>query len=140
MRIGSLLYFINIIWPPLLLTLLFESAAAFSLQLKDVKSYGRLALINVITNPALNILIFLFSNYVSDSIILRWVVIGVLEIIVVIVEGILIRKWITHPFFNPESDTGRFRPYIFSLIINAISFGCGLLIPVITGLLQRGEL
>ncbi len=139
MKVTSITEFINILWPPLILTILFESAAAFSLQLRGFLNYARLALINAITNLSLNILITLFSIYISDSIISMWVMIGVLEIIIVIAEGFLIIKWITHPYFNPKNANGRFRPFLFSLIINAISFGCGLIIPVITGLLQRGE-
>ncbi len=100
----------------LLLTIIVEGGIAYLLGFRERQYQLALALINVITNPALNYLI-LVLGYLGIHI--TFVLIAILEILVMIVEWQLL----VYIFRGPK---GRF--LFISVLANAASFLVGLLL------------
>ena len=100
---------------PLLITLILETIAAFIIGIRKADGLIKLALINTITNLSINLFLIFWRIYKPIDTVLTVTII--LEIAVVISEGILIGKTI---------ENAR-RPFLTSLYLNAVSFAGGLL-------------
>ena len=74
-------------------------------------------LCNLLTNPALNFLLLIYYNYISQS--YYWLVLAALEICVVIIEAFVIRAIMAYTFKKAAA---------LSLLFNACSFFTGLII------------
>lgn len=97
----------------LLLTIVLEMPVCLLLGLRK-KELFIVLLVNVMTNPAVNVLYLLAGLYTRIP---RVVVIAVLEVSAVIAE------WIVYRLLTEAK-----RPLLISLAANAVSFGVGLLI------------
>lgn len=102
----------------LLLTIVLEELFAIVLyKIKNIKDLINIMLINMLTNPLLNgILIYInvfYGNYT------RTVYLYVLEIVVVIVEGLYYKLFLSKVKFNP---------FVISLFLNIFSYLFGNLI------------
>ncbi len=105
----------------LLMTIILESIISFLIRIKDKQDYLNIILVNILTNPIL----------VTTSSIIRFnyglsiykIYMIILEIIVIIVEGFIYKKYIKY---------NRINPYLLSLILNLSSYILGFIInPVI---------
>lgn len=100
----------------LIITLLVEVIIAYLLRYRK-KDLINIFLANIFTNPLLNSL----TVYIHFHYGLKWrnIVLFFLEIIVVIVEGIIYRKYL---------QARKINGYILSLILNILSFIIGMII------------
>lgn len=73
---------------PLALTIMIEYIA-IQLLLRNRYMLGYVIIVNICTNPAINMIARLLWNNTSRTDIAIWGIISILEIVVVIVEGIL---------------------------------------------------
>ncbi len=108
---------IRIFFSPLLLTIIVESGVAFFFGLRNKTEIGAVCLVNVITNPIMNFL--LFANYYFNYFIQPTVFLLVLEVVVVLVEGSLL-------LIILRTDPKKM--YVLSIVMNTCSFVAGLLI------------
>ncbi|MCQ2538299.1 MAG: hypothetical protein MJ124_07860, partial [Lachnospiraceae bacterium] len=69
------------------LTILIECSIVL-IQSRDIKWTGYMALVNVVTNPTINLILLFVSNRISRS--ERQLLIYILEVLVVISEGVMI--------------------------------------------------
>ncbi len=99
----------------LLLTCIIELTAAFIMGPSDKKSMLLVLLVNTLTNPVVVLLNFLNREYFGLP---TAAVVAVLEIAAVITEG----------FCYKTFDEKRRRPYLCSLIFNAVSYCTGIVI------------
>lgn len=101
----------------LFFTLLIELLFAFILKLRNKRDYLNIILVNIITNPILVISTYiigvLYGNSIKDS------TTYILEILVVIVEGFIYKKFL---------DYKKIDGYFLSFILNACSYLIGLVI------------
>ena len=102
----------------LVLTVVIEVILSLIIGLRGEDNIETVIWVNCITNP---ILVFITNSvyFLSNSILIRNIVLVILEIIVVFWEGKL--------FENNLKDF-KIKPYIFSLYLNGLSFGIGLVI------------
>lgn len=101
----------------LALTIVIELIISLLLGVRDKKDILNIILVNVITNPVVvmsQVLLYLRFGYKIE-------IIGVivLEVLVVIVEGLIYRKVLNYKRINP---------LLLALILNALSFLIGVLI------------
>ena len=105
----------------LFLTLIIEISLAAIAKIKDEKNLTTELWVNVLTNPVVvftaNMISMIFDNYFITR-----AVIYFLEIMVVIVEGYLFKKYLKDAKMNP---------YLFALYLNGISFLTGEVINLI---------
>ena len=104
----------------LVLTVIFESILAILAKIKDKYNLYQMFLINCLTNPIvvyLANLSLLINNFVITNILVI-----ILEIVVIIVEGYLIKKNLKDIQINS---------YKLSVYLNVISFFIGLIISYI---------
>lgn len=104
----------------LCLTVLLELGLAALLGVRSGLDFVNIFLAQVITNPLVVLLAVLASVYLTRAGCIASVV--VLEVSAVIVEGLLYRRVL---------DYRRIPPLLFSLILNAFSFGAGQLLNLI---------
>lgn len=97
----------------LLLTLLLEEAFALRWGLRG-RNLGLVALMNVMTNPAVVTIWFLARHVLHWN--GPWLVL-LLEALVVLAEGLCCRGWVR-------------RPWVFALLVNLFSYGMGLLLQI----------
>lgn len=100
----------------LALTLIIEVLFAFIIGMRKGKDYINVILVNVLTNPlvvSLSIAIQFFAY--------RYYYVGLfgLEILAVLVEGYIYKKYLHYNHLNP---------YIVSLMLNIASYGLGQLL------------
>lgn len=100
----------------LLITIIVEIIFAVILQYRK-KDLLNVLLVNILTNPLLNSLIVYINYYYGLRV--RNIVLIILEIIVVIIEGMIYQKYLERKKLNG---------YQLSLILNIISFVLGLII------------
>ena len=98
-------------------TLLFELSAGMLLMFHRGKDLLLIFLVNVLTNPLLGLI--LDGIYLGLGIFPGWQILLPLEAAVVLSEGLLYRGRLSRDTINP---------YLFSLILNAISFLGGMMI------------
>ena len=86
------------------------------LFVRDRNAWWRASVIcNIVTNPTLNLLVFLLTAYIPDIGIMT-VIVPALELIVVLTEAWIYRKMLSSSV--PVC-------FLFSLIANALSWGIG---------------
>ncbi len=107
---------LNAFVKPLLLTIVFETAAAYLLGIQNRKEILLVILLNILTNPVL-VLFSLFLMYYEGIKTGRFLTYAVLEPMVVLVEYYFYRKYL---------DT-KMNPFLLSLSLNLISILGGLL-------------
>ncbi|MDO5521079.1 MAG: hypothetical protein Q4G58_11365 [bacterium] len=106
--------FLYLLWP-LVLTLLVEVNVGL-LLLRDVNYLPTLFVMNLLTNPLLNLLLILLVGIMNFS---YGITLGVLEIIVWVAEGWIL--WIQHSISIKKC-------LLLSFILNGCSYVAGLLI------------
>ena len=99
----------------LILTIFIESIMSKIQKVKGINNYIVIALVNVCTNP---IVVYIANITIIFKKDLYNIVVAILEILVVIVETYLFKKYL-------DSDISKFR---ISLINNACSFFIGLVL------------
>ena len=102
----------------LALTLVLESGFFLLVGKRNKKDLLLVALVNVLTNPAVVLLYWLAVAYADFN---RVVVIAVLEVLAVLTEGYMYKK----------HGQDFKRPYGFSLFANMFSYGTGLVLQMI---------
>lgn len=98
---------------PYLVTVILEMLTAWMLRIRKKEDFWIIFLVNTITNPILNLLLFLLGLYAPYA--FSRAALPVMEVVIVLAEGFLFRgfiKKLKHPF-------------LFSLILNAVSFFAG---------------
>lgn len=101
----------------LLLTLLIELVVALILNVRNKKDIINIILVNVITNPVVVMTQTLL--YIKFGTFIEFIGIIILEILVVLIEGLIYRKVL---------DYNKINPLVLSLLLNASSFFIGELI------------
>ena len=102
----------------LVLTILFEAGFFLLAGKRNRKDLLLLLLVNVLTNPVVVLLFWLAVFYLDWN---TYVVLVPLELFAVLTEGYYYKKY----------GLSFRRPYLFSLLANAISFGMGELIQLL---------
>ncbi len=102
----------------LILTVIIEVILSFLIGLKAESDIEAVILINCVTNPI--VVGTVNAVYIiSKNLIARNVVLAILEIIVIFAEGILFKKNLKNLKINP---------LLYSLYLNGLSFGIGLIL------------
>ena len=85
-----------IILKPLIATIIIESIVAYLLKIRNKDELINIALINIITNTILTLIIQIYVYYFGfDTInILKFIIIPILEIIIIIIESKLFKKYL----------------------------------------------
>lgn len=105
---------LNIMLVCLFGTIAIELLIGFILRIKDKKDYANIILVNIITNPLLvSISTLLLYRY---GLTIRNISVIIMEIMVVIVEGFIYKKYLKYDKLNP---------FFVSLILNASSYFIG---------------
>jgi len=97
----------------LILTLIVEISFFFIIGKRNKKDLLLVALVNILTNPAVVLTYWILTLYIGINSILAKIV---LEFLAVIAEGYYYRKY----------GIDFKHPYLFSIAANAISFGTGM--------------
>ena len=97
-----------------MLTVVIESAVLYLLKVRKKEDYLLMLLVNTATNISANVLYQLNLNY---NVINRWVRLAVIEIAVVLVEYVYIKKYM-------ETDVD---PLVTSVLMNTASFLGGII-------------
>ena len=101
----------------LILTVIIEVVIGIILGIRNKKDIINIALVNIITNPIVNITTISLNIYVSLH--ARNVSLYVLEVLVLFIEGFIYKKVLEYKKINY---------FLISLILNASSFGIGILL------------
>lgn len=103
---------------PLTLTLATECIIAFILGVRGVRQYTVVVLMNLITNPLINIALRLVSDKLDLNRTMLYILIFILELAVVLSESLFLAKL-----------SGRLplKPLFLSLVLNLSSFMAGLI-------------
>lgn len=109
--------FFKIIIISFITTLLVELVISLLLKVKDKKDIMNIILVNIMTNPLL-VILTVYINIVY-GLIYRNILIYPLEILVVLSEGLVYKKYLNYKKINP---------YLLSLILNTSSYLIGLII------------
>ncbi len=100
------------------LTLASELVIAFILNVRGIRPYIVIVLMNIITNPAINTALRLTAGHWHAGRALFYCVIFLFEALVILTEGLILKK---HGGALPV------KPYLLSFILNLSSFLTGLL-------------
>ncbi len=109
---------LNSIIISLILTIVIEVTLSLIIGLRGTDNIEKVILVNILTNP----LVVTTTNIVyllSQSYIVRNIVLGFLEVAVIFVEGFLFKKLLKDFKINS---------YLFALYLNGISFLLGIII------------
>ena len=98
----------------LLLTIIIEVTIACLVKVKNKKDLINILLVNIITNP-LVVTIPIYFNF-KYGITARWIVLITLELLTIIFEGYIYKKYLKYDKINP---------YILSIILNSASYSIG---------------
>ena len=110
------MFYLKMFGISLLLTLLIEMAVALILRIKN-REFLMVFLVNVFTNPAAVYIAWVFDLGLPGQLIIEAVVI--------------IAEWLIYKAANKWGDFSFKRPFLYSLIMNVISYGAGLIINMI---------
>ena len=99
----------------LISTIIIEMSISYLLRVRNKKDLLNIILVNILTNPLL-VTITLYIN-ICYGLRYRNILIYPLEIIVVIIEGSIYKKYLKYKKINP---------YLLSLILNCSSYIIGL--------------
>jgi hypothetical protein len=98
----------------LLLTIVIEIIVGIIVGVRDKKDFINILLVNVLTNPlVVSLPIYLMIRYGPKA---RYISLGVLEVLAVLVEGFIYHKVLKYKKINP---------YVLSLILNLSSYLIG---------------
>ena len=118
------MFWLRLFMIPYLLTLVIEELAALIWGYRKGKDLLTVWWVNTVTNPLVTLIRYLLTQHLHSANTRTWILIAV-EILVVLAEWRLFRRFL-----------GKGNHYfLFSLSLNAASFGAGLLLPVILKLL-----
>ncbi len=101
----------------LVVTVVIEVLGSLILGVRKKKDILNVILVNVLTNPVVVISSFLVNIF--GGLVLRNGVLLVLEVLVVIVEGLIYKKYL---------EFSKIKPFVLSGILNLVSWGLGVLI------------
>ncbi len=101
------------------LTIIIEWGLSF-IFLKQKNDRKVVILAQILTNPALNLLLFLNNVFFKFN---SYILLGILEISVTIIEAIVYKKYL--------SEETKTNPLILSLLLNFASLSVGLLIGIV---------
>ncbi len=111
------MYIIRILLTSLGLTLVLELLMSFILKVKDKYDYLNIILVNILTNPILvSLSLYINIHYGLSA---KKILIIPMEIIVVLIEGLIYKKYLKYKRINP---------FIFSFILNLASYIIGAII------------
>lgn len=96
------------------LTIFIEIVVAYILNVRNLKDFINIILVNILTNPLVVTVPFYCNIYYG--IMCRNIVLTILEILTVVIEGFIYKKYLN---FN------KINPYIISLILNFMSYIIG---------------
>lgn len=100
-------------------TIIIEATSAYIIGYRDKKSIVNIILANVITNPLVVVSVYLIGLFYGSRV--REIYEYSLEAAVVFAEGLLYLKTL---------KKGRINPFLLSVILNALSYGAGLIINI----------
>lgn len=124
---------------PLTITLVLESLMSLCLLVIKIENYKRIFIINIITNPLLNLICNLtnwkISLYMSgylgiDVFLASNIQIYILEVLIVIIEGMYYNKYmlVEDKFILNFIKGKKMRSIVYSLILNMTSYFGGKMI------------
>ena len=116
---------------PLMMTLAAELLIACILGVRGLRQYVVIAVMNIITNPLINITLRIVSDKMDISRAILYFLIFVLEIAVVLIEGCILQR------FTRKLPM---KPYPLSLILNLSSFAAGVLSSVMLNIWLNARL
>ena len=96
----------------LVLTIVIEILAGLLLKVRGFKNIAHIALVNVMTNPLL-VSVTHYTGLLNEDYV-KYIVLAVLEILAVIAEGVVYKKYLKYDNLNP---------FVLSLFLNICSFG-----------------
>ena len=119
----------------LVLAVVIELSLAYALGVRGKRNFGVMLNVNCITNPIIVTLAFLMIQALGNGFLTRLLELP-LEAIVVFVEGVVYARVLRS---TEADDSGKrevlpMNPFWLSLILNAVSYGVGVLLDVISGL------
>jgi hypothetical protein len=119
----------------LVLAVVIELSLAYALGVRGKRNFGVMLNVNCITNPIIVTLAFLMIQALGNGLLTRLLELP-LEAIVVFVEGVVYARVLRS---TEADDSGKrevlpMNPFWLSLILNAVSYGVGVLLDVISGL------
>lgn len=119
----------------LVLAVVIELSLAYALGVRGKRNFGVMLNVNCITNPIIVTLAFLMIQALDNGFLTRLLELP-LEAIVVFVEGAVFARMLRS---TEADDSGKreilpMNPFWLSLILNAVSYGVGVLLDVIFGL------
>lgn len=100
------------------LTVVVEVTLSLLIGLRGEKNIETVIWINCITNPII-VSITNLTYMLSQNLFVRNIVLAILEIIVIFVEGLLFKKFLKNLKIKPD---------VYSIYLNALSFGIGLIV------------
>ncbi len=119
----------------LVLAVVIELSLAYALGVRGKRNFGVMLNVNCITNPIIVTLAFLMIQAWGNGLLTRLLELP-LEAVVVFVEGAVYRRMLRS---TEADDSGKreilpMNPFRLSLILNAVSYGVGVLLDVISSL------
>jgi hypothetical protein len=119
----------------LVLAVVIELSLAYALGVRGKRIFGVMLNVNCITNPIIVTLAFLMIQALGNGFLTRLLELP-LEAIVVFVEGAVYARMLRS---TEADDSGKrevlpMNPFWLSLILNAVSYGVGVLLDVISSL------
>ena len=99
------------------ITIIIETLLAYLLKIREKEDLLNIVIINFITNVALNIFIIINTTLFNKLIIN----IILLEILIIVVEGIFYKKKLSYKKINP---------FLISLILNTVSYLFSIIIKI----------
>jgi len=119
----------------LVLAVVIELSLAYALGVRGKRNFGVMLNVNCITNPIIVTLAFLMIQALGNGFLTRLLELP-LEAIVVFVEGVVYARVLKS---TEADDSGKrevlpMNPFWLSLILNAVSYGVGVLLDVISSL------
>lgn len=99
------------------ITIIIETLLAYILKIREKEDLLNIIIINFITNVALNIFIII-SSILFNKLIINIIL---LEILIIVVEGIFYKKKLSYKKINP---------FLISLILNTVSYLFSIIIKI----------
>ena len=99
------------------ITIIIETLLAYILKIREKEDLLNIIIINFITNVALNIFIII-SSILFNKLIINIIL---LEILIVVIEGIFYKKKLSYKKINP---------FLISLILNTVSYLFSIIIKI----------
>ena len=101
----------------LVLTIIIEVVVGIIIGIKNKKDILNIVLVNMITNPIVNIVPIMLNIYVSLK--ARNISIYILEVVILFTEGLIYKKVLSYKKLNY---------FLISFILNLSSYGIGLIL------------